>query len=35
VRSIKESCLDRMILFGETSLKTAIQNFVAHYKYAS
>jgi hypothetical protein len=35
VRSIKESCLDRMILFGETSLKTAIRNFVAHYKYAS
>jgi len=31
VRSIKESCLDRMILFGETSLKTAIRNFVAHY----
>jgi len=24
-----------MILFGETSLKTAIRNFVAHYKYAS
>ena len=31
VRSIKESCLDRMILFGEESLRTAIQNFVAHY----
>ena len=31
VRSIKESCLDRMILFGERSLKTAIRNFVAHY----
>jgi transposase InsO family protein len=31
VRSIKESCLDRMILFGEDSLRTAIQNFVAHY----
>src|ERR1700747_2154901 len=27
VRSIKESCLDRMILFGETSLKTAIRKF--------
>ena len=35
VRSIKESCLERMILFGEDSLRTAIQNFVAHYKYAS
>jgi hypothetical protein len=31
VRSIKESCLERMILFGEESLRTAIQNFVAHY----
>ncbi len=31
VRSIKESCLDRMILFGEASLKMAIKNFMAHY----
>jgi putative transposase len=31
VRTIKESCLDRMILFGEDSLRTAIQNFVVHY----
>ena len=31
VRSIRESCLDRMIFFGEESLRTAIQNFVAHY----
>ena len=31
VRSIKESCLDRMILFGEASLRTAVQNFVEHY----
>ena len=31
VRSIKESCLDRMIFFGEKSLRTAILNFVAHY----
>ena len=30
VRSIKESCLNRTILFGEESLRTAIQNFVAH-----
>ena len=30
VRSIKESCLKRLILFGESSLRTAIQNFVAH-----
>jgi transposase InsO family protein len=28
VRSIKESCLDRLIFFGEDSLRTAIQNFV-------
>ena len=31
VRSIKQSCLERMILFSEESLRTAIQNFVAHY----
>ena len=31
VRSIKESCLERMIFFGEESLRSAIQNFVAHY----
>lgn len=31
VRTIKESCLERMILFGEESLRTAIHNFGAHY----
>jgi putative transposase len=31
VRSIKESCLDRMILFGEGSLRTAVRQFIAHY----
>jgi putative transposase len=31
VRSIEESCLVRMILFGEESLRTAISKFVAHY----
>ena len=31
VRSIKESCLERLILFGENSLRTAVQNFVSHY----
>ena len=31
VRTVKESCLDRMILFGEESLRTAMHNFVAHY----
>jgi putative transposase len=31
VRSIKESCLERMIFFGEDSLRNAIREFVAHY----
>jgi transposase InsO family protein len=31
VRSIKESCLDRMILFGESSLRKAIHEFLEHY----
>lgn len=31
VRTIKESCLDRMILFGEGSLRRAIHEFVEHY----
>jgi transposase InsO family protein len=31
VRSIKESCLDRMILFGEDALRTAVREFTAHY----
>lgn len=31
VRSIKESCLDRMIFFGEASLRKAVQEFVEHY----
>jgi transposase InsO family protein len=30
VRSIKESCLERMIFFGEDSLRNAIREFVAH-----
>ncbi len=33
VRTIKESCLERLILFGEESLRTAVHNFVAHYHY--
>jgi putative transposase len=32
VRSTKEGCLERLILFGESSLRTAVQNFVAHYR---
>ena len=31
VRSIKESCLNSLIFFGEESLRTAIQNFLVHY----
>ena len=31
VRSIKESCLERMIFFGEGSLRKAIHEYVAHY----
>src|SRR3977135_1147944 len=31
VRSIKESCLDRMIWFGEAWLRKGISEFVTHY----
>jgi len=31
VRSIKESCLERMIFFGEGSLRKGIREFVVHY----
>ena len=31
VRSIKETCLERLILFGEHSLRRATAEFVAHY----
>jgi transposase InsO family protein len=31
VRTVKESCLDRLILFGEGSLRKAMREFVAHY----
>src|SRR5438045_8887819 len=31
VRTIKESCLERMILFGENALRAALHNCVAHY----
>jgi Integrase core domain len=32
VRSIKEECLERMILFGERHLRRTIAEFVAHYR---
>jgi len=31
VRTIKESCLERLILFGESSLRKASHEFVTHY----
>jgi transposase InsO family protein len=31
VRTIKESCLERMIFFGEEALRNAVHEFVAHY----
>ena len=31
VRSIKEECPDRMILFGEASLRLVLTEYVAHY----
>jgi putative transposase len=33
VRTIKEGCLERMIFFGEDSLRTAIREFIAHYHF--
>lgn len=33
VRTIKESCLDRLILVGEDSLRCAAREFVAHYHH--
>ena len=31
VRSIREECLDRMILFGEASLRRALREYVLHF----
>ncbi len=31
VRSIREECLDRLILFGERRLLRVLDEFVAHY----
>jgi transposase InsO family protein len=33
VRSIKEECLDQLILFGEVSLQRALDNFIDHYHH--
>jgi transposase InsO family protein len=31
VRSVKEECLSRLILFGESSLRRALQEYIVHY----
>src|SRR5215470_14113258 len=31
VRTIKENCLERMIIFGQDSLRNAVREFVTHY----
>ena len=31
VESVKSECLDRMVLFGEAHLRTAVREFVHHY----
>jgi putative transposase len=33
VRSIKEECLDHLILFGEASLQRALDHFIEHYHH--
>ena len=31
MRSVKEECLSRLILFGESSLRRALQQYIVHY----
>ena len=31
VRSVKEECLSKLILFGERSLRRALHNYTVHY----
>ena len=33
VRSVKEECLFRLILFGEQSLRRAVSNFLEHFHH--
>src|SRR5712691_3101700 len=35
VRSVKEECLSRVILFGEASLRHALTQYIEHYPYVS
>ena len=32
MRSIKDECLDRMILFGEVSLRRTLREYVTHFR---
>ena len=31
MRSLKEECVDRLIFFGESSLRQAVRQFLEHY----
>jgi putative transposase len=33
VRSIKEECLSKLVLFGEASLRRTAAEFIKHYHY--
>jgi putative transposase len=33
VRSIKDECVNRMVFFGEASLRYALSQFMAHYHH--
>ena len=33
VKSVKEECLSKLILFGETSLRDALKEYVAHHHH--
>jgi transposase InsO family protein len=35
MRTMKSECLDKMIFFGENSLRRALTEFSEHYKWAS
>jgi len=35
VKSVKDDCLSKLILFGEASLRRALHDYLAHYKDVS
>jgi len=35
VRTVKQECSSKLILFGEASLRRALRQFQEHYEYAS